>query len=142
MDGKSPHSGQLDYVITIVAFELFVFGGLILLVYLAFGPYNLVSDFQGFWQFIFGLIIGVGTNLVAWWLLFHAVVPKIQFSPSISKLTNEEHPDDQSGYKYRVKIENAGRRAVIDLEIRARIVIHGLGRYKKSTSQWILMPLT
>lgn len=72
---------------------------------------------------LIGLFIGVGTNLIAWWILFHYIVPKIHFSPSISKIPTK---DNKLGYKYRIKIQNSGKRSIIDVELRARLSIQGL----------------
>lgn len=72
---------------------------------------------------LIGLLIGVGTNLIAWWILFHYIVPKIHFSPSISKIPTK---DNKLGYKYRIKIQNSGKRSIIDVEFRARLRIKGL----------------
>jgi len=72
---------------------------------------------------LIGLFIGVGTNLIAWWILFHYIVPKIHFSPSISKIPTK---DNKLGYKYRIKIQNSGKRSIIDVELRARLKIKGI----------------
>lgn len=94
------------------------------------------------WGFLLGIAVGIGTNLIAWWILFHAIVPKIRFSSSISKTRISTEPSDKSGYRYRVKFENAGRRAIVDLEVNARVVVSGIGTYAKTTTQWALLPLS
>lgn len=102
---------------------------------------GIAENLSGIWEFILGIVVGIGTNLFAWWMLFHAIVPKIHFSPSISKTTVSNEPYNRSGYRYRVKFENAGRRPIIDIEITAKVVIEGIGPYRKSTNQWIRLPL-
>lgn len=72
---------------------------------------------------LIGLFIGIGTNLIAWWILFHYIIPKIHFSRSISKIPTK---DNKLGYKYRIKIQNSGKRSIIDVEFRARLSIKGL----------------
>jgi hypothetical protein len=92
-------------------------------------------------ELILGFILGIITNFVAWWILFHAIVPHIRFSTAISKTSFEATPDDKSGYRYRVKFENAGTRSVIDVEVIARLRIKGLGRYPKTNWQVIDIPV-
>lgn len=61
-----------------------------------------------------GFILGVLSSSVVWWITTHLIVPRIKFSNDISKLETEH---SSTGYHYRVKIENTGRRGIIDLEI-------------------------
>lgn len=77
-------------------------------------------------SFIAGLIAGLGTNLLSWWLLAHWVTPKVEFSPCISRLRTAVTDKDQSGFRYRVKCRNAGRRGVIDIDLSAKLRIEGL----------------
>lgn len=72
---------------------------------------------------LIGLLTGILTALIAWWILFHCIIPRIHFSSSISKTPTQ---DDKSGYRYRFKLENAGRRSIIDVELMARLRIKGL----------------
>lgn len=78
---------------------------------------------------LIGLFIGILTNLIAWWILFHHIVPKIYFSHSISKIPTQE---DKSGYKYRFKIQNLGKRPIIDVELIARIRLKGAGDFPRN----------
>ena len=75
---------------------------------------------------LIGLFIGIATNLFAWWILFHYIVPEIRFSPLLSKIPNKEN---NSGYKYRFKLQNVGKRSIIDVEIFVKVNIKGLGDF-------------
>ncbi len=72
---------------------------------------------------LLGIPLGVLSSLFAWWILFHLIVPKIEFSKKISKSKLDNNP---SGYRYAVKMKNSGRRSIIDLELIARLRIRGL----------------
>ncbi len=54
----------------------------------------------------------------------HIFVPDIRFSSSINKREREPTRDDASKFGYRVKLENHGRRSVIDVEVTARLRIN------------------
>ena len=73
-----------------------------------------------------GFLFGIIASLLAWWFQSHLIVPNIQFSPFIGKIPSVEN---KSGYKYRIKLENSGKRSVIDIEIMARLRIKGLGDF-------------
>ena len=73
-----------------------------------------------------GAVTAIVTNLASWWILFHGIVPNIHFSTSVSKITTDATEDDRSGYRYRFKLKNMGRRAVVDVEVMARLRIKGL----------------
>ena len=68
-----------------------------------------------------GIPLGILTSLVAWWVLFHRIVPKIEFSPDISKFYFQN-----LGMKYRIKFRNSGRRGIIDMEVFPILRIRGL----------------
>lgn len=91
-----------------------------------------------FINFFLGLAVGLATNLFSWWLLFHGIVPKVRFSPYISKTPSDEIGHDKSEFRYRVKYENSGGRAIIDLEVTASISIEGLGPSKDSLHIFLL----
>jgi len=93
-------------------------------------------------EFLFGFVLGIATNLLSWWILSHVVVPQISFSPQISKTCAHKTPCDQSGYKYRVKLENSGRRAAIDVEIAARLRVKGMGAFAKTNWLIVNIPLS
>ena len=73
-----------------------------------------------------GFLFGIIASLLAWWFQSHLIVPNIQFSPFIGKIPSVEN---KSGYKYRIKLENSGKRSVIDIEIMARLRIKGVGDF-------------
>ena len=85
---------------------------------------------MNFWELLIGILVGIVTNLIAWWILFHLIVPNLKFSPKISKLTVENSKFDKSGYRYRIKFENSGKRPIIDVDITARLRIKALGKFK------------
>jgi hypothetical protein len=93
-------------------------------------------------QFFLGIVVGIFTNLISWWILFHLLVPKIRFSSQISKASKEKESFDQTKYRYRMKFENAGRRLLIDVEITAHIHIYGIGPHKETTWHLLLLPLS
>lgn len=74
-------------------------------------------------ELLLGIPLGIFASLVAWWILFHAIVPHIHFSKHIAKDKTDE---TQSGWRYRIKMENAGTRDVVDVELFARLRIRGL----------------
>ena len=78
-------------------------------------------------NFIINIIVSVITGITAsyaiWYWVTKCLVPKLNFSGFISKLKTDENA---SGFKYRFKFENAGRRNIIDLEVIVRFRIRGL----------------
>lgn len=72
---------------------------------------------------LFGLVIGLLTSFFTWWTLFHLIVPQISFADFLSKLPTV---DEKTGWRYRFMFTNTGRRALIDVQVRARISITGL----------------
>src|SRR5919108_3046233 len=89
-------------------------------------------------NFFLGVIVGIATNIFSWWILFHGIVPKVRFSPYLSKTSYPQTGHDKSGYRYRVKYENAGGRAIIDIEVMARLSIKGLGPYLTSWHTFLI----
>ena len=80
---------------------------------------------------ILSSLTGVGASFFVWWLTFKKWVPKIRFGTKISKLPTNEN---DSGFKYRFKFENYGKRNAIDSEIIVRLRIQGLR--KKQPKNW------
>ena len=68
----------------------------------------------------FGFLVGLLTSFLSWWILARWITPKIEFSKDISKLKTE---GDGSGYMYRIKFINAGRRGLIDMQVVAHLLI-------------------
>lgn len=94
-------------------------------------------------QFV-GLLVGLFTSFFSWWVLFRWMAPTISLSDSISKTSSTvslEDDDDKSGVRYRIKIENSGRRPAIDLEVRAFIRIKGLVDPQSSNWEVVHLPL-
>lgn len=95
-------------------------------------------------QFI-GLAVGLFTSFFSWWVLFRWMAPKITLSNNIGKTKSStpiEHDEDKSGWRYRIKFENSGRRSVIDLQVRAYARIKGL--YGPDSGIWesVKIPIT
>jgi hypothetical protein len=63
------------------------------------------------------LVIGLATSFFSWWVLFHFIVPKVEFSDAISKIPRRSG----KGHLYRIKFLNTGRRGVIGVEVYARL---------------------
>ena len=92
-------------------------------------------------DFITNIIIssltGVGASIFVWWLTFKYWVPRIRFSTKISKLRTEEN---DSGFKYRFKYENYGKRNAIDSEVIVRLRIKGLRRNLLNNWEVVYLP--
>jgi hypothetical protein len=71
-----------------------------------------------------GVAAGLGTSFLSWWVLFHVIVPRIEFSNKISKRRSRDH----AGHDYRVKILNLGRRSIVGVECIARLIIDWEGK--------------
>lgn len=80
---------------------------------------------------------GVGASIFVWWLTFKYWVPRIRFSTKISKLRTEEN---DSGFKYRFKFENYGKRNAIDSEVIVRLRIKGLRRNLPNNWEVVYLP--
>lgn len=93
-------------------------------------------------QFVLGFLVGVVTNIFSWWILAHYVVPSIHFSPSISKRPRVSTERDAAPFGYRIKLENRGRRSVIDLELIVRLRINWPPDYLPSTWTIFNVPLS
>ena len=74
-------------------------------------------------NYVISTILGVFASIAAWFLVFHGLPPKLRFSDKISK---READDEPGGIAYRIKLENDGCRAIIDLSIVAKLRIRGL----------------
>ena len=93
-------------------------------------------------EILVGIVIGIATNLAAWWFLFHLIVPKLTFSVSISKIPAPKNENERSGFKYRIKIQNSGKRGVIDVDVMARLRIRGISNISKTNWHVINMPIS
>ncbi|WP_293372181.1 hypothetical protein [Nevskia sp.] len=87
---------------------------------------------------LIGIPIGVVCSLVAWWIVFHGIVPKLDFSEHISK-TLDERSDGLP--TYRIKIRNCGYRDIVDVQLFARVYVTGLNPRSPSTRRIVLIPL-
>ena len=73
--------------------------------------------------FLLGLPVGALASLFAWLLVSRWIVPQLAFSTNISKWPASEF---RCGYMYRFKATNVGKRAAIDVEILAHLMVRGL----------------
>lgn len=81
---------------------------------------------------IVGIPLGILTSLVAWWIIFHGFMPRLTFSESIVKIDDSSSP---TGFRYRVKLVNGGRRDILDVEFIARLSVTGMReRFPESIS--------
>jgi hypothetical protein len=69
---------------------------------------------------LIGVPFGIFASFAAWWLVFNWFTPKIEFSNFISAVPSSASPQRRS---YRVKFRNGGRRAILDLEVSARLYL-------------------
>lgn len=98
---------------------------------ISFSPYMI--------NILLSILIGVFTSFAVWYFTFKKLVPKIRFSPKISKIPTDEN---NSGWRYRFKIENYGRRNMIDITVIVRLQIKGLKSYQSKNWQNIYLPTT
>lgn len=89
---------------------------------------------------LFGFVLGILGNFVAWYLVARVLVPKFDFCPEISATPRAISPFDRTGISYRFKVQNTGSRSAIDVEVCARLRIKGLGRFP-DTTKLIYIPL-
>jgi len=80
-------------------------------------------------------MVGIAASFLTWWMLFHWFVPKIEFSPFISKVPRS----GGSGFSYRIKIINTGRRSILGVDVYARLVIDWQG---KGTLSGLYLPFS
>lgn len=88
---------------------------------------------------VISTVTGVAASYAVWWYTFRVLTPKIRFSGSISKIPTIENP---SGYKYRFKFENIGRRNMIDIEVVVRVRIKGLRKEVPGNWEVIYIPIS
>lgn len=76
-------------------------------------------------ELLVGAGIGLGVSALIWWVQYRLIVPNLEFSPHISKLTSEH------GAVYRFKVRNASkRRATVDVVFDVRLYLgHGAVGY-------------
>ncbi|PIP37990.1 MAG: hypothetical protein COX19_15090 [Desulfobacterales bacterium CG23_combo_of_CG06-09_8_20_14_all_51_8] len=84
---------------------------------------------------LIGIPLGILSSLAAWWILFRYIVPKIEFSPHISKYYFKN-----LGTRYRIKFRNIGKRGIIDIEVFPILRIKGLN--PELPDNWLNITLT
>lgn len=91
-----------------------------------------------FWDQLLAFALGILTNFIVWFILFHLLVPRIRFSPMISRVDTAKTAYDKSGFRYRFRIENTGWRNIVDVELTARLSFRG---EKTGTWNTLYIPL-
>lgn len=86
---------------------------------------------------LIGFLIGVTSSFLVWYYLFRVLVPRIVFSEKISKIKREDPPPK---YNYRIKFQNRGKRAIIDVDIKIKLRIKGLFKNRPSTWKEVSIP--
>lgn len=79
------------------------------------------NDCVHFAEIALSVALGLATSFVFFYWQFHLVVPRVRFSDKISKL-----PAGDVGNRYRVKYENCGSRAMIEVTLMARLRVKGV----------------
>src|SRR5712692_7424763 len=87
---------------------------------------------------LIGIPLGIACSLAAWWFLFYVIVPKVRFSPSISKVRAKEA---KSNFKYRIAFQNCGSRKIVDAEIYIKLRIKGLDSEYPENERVFSIPL-
>ena len=78
-------------------------------------------------EIILGIPIGIFCSLYAWYVLHHIISPRLSFSQYISEQVRGE-----STTYHRIKIENTGKRTIIDLDVHIRLLATGVGPFQKN----------
>jgi hypothetical protein len=89
---------------------------------------------MNFWELLVGIFIGLisggVSSFIVWFIVYHVLVPRIEFSDHISKITGHDGEP-----VYRIKFENCGRRPAIDIRINIR---YGVKRTQNKHHRWIV----
>jgi hypothetical protein len=91
-----------------------------------------------------GLLVGLFTSFFSWWLLFHWLAPEVETSTNIARekaRATETAITDASGLRYRFKLRNIGRRAIVDLQVSAVVRIRGLVDPASRTWEIVRLPM-
>lgn len=89
-------------------------------------------------ELLSGCLIGLLTSITVWYVLYHRIIPSMEFFPEIYKSQTDEN---ESGYKYRVRFQNNGSREILDLELFAKLRIKGLSKSNPLTWRAIYIPI-
>lgn len=82
-------------------------------------------------QLVLGFLLGFVASFLVWLWVAHGIVPRIVFSDGISKLRDD---GESPGFKYRIKLQNIGRREAIDVETVVALVLHGMQTHSPRNS--------
>jgi len=84
--------------------------------------------------FFLGIPSGILASIIAWWILFRKLTPKMSFSDSVVK-TPSAH--SKNGYSYGVNVENSGSRIIVDAEFFVQFRAKGL--IAETPNRWIVV---
>lgn len=87
---------------------------------------------------VIGAVLGFFVSIAAWLFTNKYLVPKIKFANKISKIRSKDNPDK---FEYRIRLENAGKRDIVDLHVYALVRIVGLEE-NKEISQLVTLLLS
>ncbi|MCP4963723.1 MAG: hypothetical protein GY926_00620 [bacterium] len=77
-----------------------------------------------------GLLTGVLSSTLVWWLLAHGFRPNVQISPQLARFTN------RSGQtRCQPRVWNRGRRPIYDLHVVARMAVGGM--FREGVTEWM-----
>ena len=74
-------------------------------------------------RLILGVVLGIASSFVAWFVTARLLRPKLVISPYVSRV---DSPDADRRYVYRIKVKNLRRREAIDLELGADFLTKGV----------------
>ena len=89
-------------------------------------------------EIIIGFVLGIIASILAWYILFHKIIPKVDFFEKIYKDRTDENP---SGYRYLIRFQNNGHRDIIDIELFAKLRIKGIYEHRRNAWKAIYIPI-
>jgi hypothetical protein len=89
-------------------------------------------------ELLSGFLIGIMSSFLVWYLLYRRLVPSLEFSPKVYREKSDENP---SGYVYRIRFRNIGKRTLIDIELFAKLRIQGISPLKSTYWRAIYLPI-
>lgn len=90
-------------------------------------------------ELVIGSILGIGSSYFAWYITAHKLAPKLRFSDKISCLPTDREAEK---FAYRVKLENPGKRPIIDLNITAKLQVPGLNANFPKNKETTYLPVS
>jgi hypothetical protein len=88
---------------------------------------------------ITGFLLGLLASVLVWVVTTHGFKPRLRFSQGISR---RRAADEPGGVAYRIKYENAGLRAVLDVHFFVRFRVKGIDSRRPRTSEVTHLPVS